>query len=151
MYFSVMSLCLGDLLVTSLCVYSNRIDFLNTAIPKLLYVVLLNLTSYLCFLYIAQGRNEVALDTQLYDLVATTPLGEYLNTEIFTSHPEECLDLYHSYLNDFVNSVYRTTKNDEIKVSDKFTTAPLKFYFVVFSWFGKHLIQKYEKLLMMIS
>ena len=128
MYFLVTGLCLGDLPVTSLCVYSNKIDFLTTAIPKLLHAVLLNLTSYLCFIYIAQGRNEVALDTQLYDLVATTPLGEYLNTEIFTSHPEECLDLYHSYLNDFVNSVYRTTKDDEIKVSDKFTTAPLKLF-----------------------
>ena len=90
--------------------------------------MLLNLTYYLCVLYIAQCRNEIVLDTQLYDFVATTPLGEYFSTEIFTSHPGECLNLYKSYLNDFVNSVYRTSKENEIKVSDKFTTAPLQLF-----------------------
>ena len=70
------------------------------------------------FTYIA--REEVSLDVQLYDLVAATPLGEFINSEIFTSHPEECLDLYQFYINDFINSVYRTTRDDEIKV--KLTT-----------------------------
>ena len=70
----------------------------------------------LSYLHTAQNKNEVSLDAQLYDLVATTPLGEFINSEIFTSHPEECLNLYQSYLNDFINSVYITTRDDEIKV-----------------------------------
>ena len=66
------------------------------------------------FTYIA--REEVSLDNQLYDLVAATPLGEFMNSEIFTSHTEECLELYQFYINDFINTVYRTTRDDEIKV-----------------------------------
>jgi len=124
----VTSLCLGDLLVTSLCVYNNGNDLLIAAIPKLLYAVLLSPAYYLCVRYIAQCRNEIVLDTQLYDFVATTPLGEYFSTEIFTSHPGECLNLYQYYLSDFVNSVYRTAKDNEIKVSDKFITAPLQLF-----------------------
>ena len=66
------------------------------------------------FTYIA--REEVSLGNQLYDLVAATPLGEFINSEIFTSHTKECLDLYQFYINDFINTVYRTTRDDEMKV-----------------------------------
>jgi len=62
-------------------------------------------------LHVAQ--NEVLLETQLYDLVAATPLGEFINSEVFTSHPEECLNLYKLYLNDFIHTVYRTTRDNE--------------------------------------
>ena len=54
--------------------------------------------------------------TQLYDLVSTTALGEFLNDEKFSSHPEECLELYNLYLFDFVKSVYRTTQECEVEV-----------------------------------
>ena len=65
----------------------------------------------------------VSLDAQLYDLVTTTPLGEFINSEIFTSCPEECLSLYQCYLNDFVNSVYQTIRDDVIKVGMTLVTS----------------------------
>ena len=71
------------------------------------------------------AQEEVSLDIQLYDLVAATPLGEFINSEIFTSNPEECLDLYQFYINDFINSVYRTTRDDEIDIKVKVTNCPV--------------------------
>ena len=90
------------------------------------------------------------MGVQLYDLVTTTPLGEFINSEIFTSHPEECLSLYQSYLNDFVSCVYQTTRDDEIKVGMTLATTRLVIYFVL-SWFAKHLIQMLKKLLLMMQ
>jgi len=54
--------------------------------------------------------------TQLCDLVSTTALGEFLNDEKFSCHPEECLELYKLYLFDFVKSVYKTTQECEVEV-----------------------------------
>jgi len=56
------------------------------------------------------------LYTQLYDLVSTTALGEFLNDEKFSCHLEECLELYNLYLFDFVKSVYKTTQECEVEV-----------------------------------
>ena len=54
--------------------------------------------------------------TQLYDLVATTALGRLISDENFRAYPEECVKLYGYYLSDFVEGVYRTNRNTEVKV-----------------------------------
>lgn len=62
-------------------------------------------------------QHEIPLYIQLNDLVASTPLGEFIKSEDFmTNHLEECLNLYKLYLSDFVSSVYRTTRENELKV-----------------------------------
>ena len=61
-------------------------------------------------------QHEVPLDIQLYDLVASTPLGALIKSEDFINHLEERLNLYQFYLSDFVNSVYKTTSESEFKV-----------------------------------
>lgn len=61
-------------------------------------------------------QHEVTLDIQLYDLVASTPLGVFIKSEDFINHLEERLNLYQLYLSDFVNSVYKTTRESEFKV-----------------------------------
>ena len=53
---------------------------------------------------------------QLNDLVAFTPLGKFIKSEEYISHPEECSSLYHLYLSDYINSVYRTVRESEFKV-----------------------------------
>ena len=68
------------------------------------------------YIYIFVEQNKVSLSIQLYDLVASTPLGEFINSEDFITHQEECLNLYQLYLSDYINSVYRTTREREIKV-----------------------------------
>ena len=61
-------------------------------------------------------QNKVSLSIQLNDLVASTPLGEFINSEDFITHQEERLNLYQLYLSDYINSVYRTIREREIKV-----------------------------------
>jgi len=61
-------------------------------------------------------QHEVPLDIQLYNLVASTPMGAFIKSEDFINHLEERLNLYQLYLSDFVNSVYRTTRESEFKV-----------------------------------
>ena len=65
-------------------------------------------------MYIEQ--NEAPLDAQLNDLVASTPLGEFIKSEDFITYQEEPLNLYQLYLSDYVNSVYKTTRESEFKV-----------------------------------
>ena len=61
-------------------------------------------------------RNKVPLDAQLNGLVASSPVGEYIKSEVFISYLKERVSLYQLYLNDFISSVYRTTRNSEFKV-----------------------------------
>lgn len=86
------------------------------------------------------------MDTQLYDLVATTPLGEFIDSETFTSHPGECLKLYQLYLRDFISCVYSTTRDDEIEVEMTLLSLACAIFISVFSWFTKQLIQMCRKL-----
>ena len=65
---------------------------------------------------ISAEQNEVSLDAQLNGLVASTPVGEYIKSEVFISDLKERVSLYQLYLNDFISSVYRTTRNSEFKV-----------------------------------
>ena len=65
---------------------------------------------------ISVEQNKVPLDVQLNSLVASTPLGEYIKSEVFISDLKERVYLYQLYLSDFISSVYRTTKNNEFKV-----------------------------------
>ena len=75
-----------------------------------------NSINHSMFLMLSIEQNEVSLDVQLYSLVAFTPLGEYIKSEVFISDPEERVYLYELYRSDFVSSVYRTTSNDEFEV-----------------------------------
>ena len=68
------------------------------------------------FLLLSIEQNEVPLDAQLNGLVASTPLGEYIKSEVFISDLKERVSLYQLYLSDFISSVYRTTRNSEFKV-----------------------------------
>ena len=65
---------------------------------------------------ISVEQNEVPLDAQLNGLVASTPVGEYIKSEVFVNDLKERVSLYQLYLNDFISSVYRTTRNSEFKV-----------------------------------
>ena len=67
-------------------------------------------------MYLNVEQNKVSLNTQLNDLVASTPLGEFIKNGDYISHLKECSDLYQLYLSDFINFVYRTTKEKEFKV-----------------------------------
>ena len=69
-----------------------------------------------CFNNISVEQNEVPLDAQLNGLVASTPVGEYIKSEVFVNDLKERVSLYQLYLNDFISSVYRTTRNSEFKV-----------------------------------
>ena len=70
---------------------------------------------YYCLIfYTAQTKNS--FDAQLYDIVAFTSLGEFLSSELFKNYQEEAQSLYQYYLDDYVNSVYQTTRESEIKV-----------------------------------
>ena len=65
---------------------------------------------------ISVEQNEVPLDAQLNGLVASTPVGEYIKSEVFVNDLKERVSLYQLYLNDFISSVYRTTRKSEFKV-----------------------------------
>ena len=82
------------------------------------------------FLMLSVEQNEISLDVQLYSLVAFTPLGEYIKSEVFISDLKERVYLYELYLSDFLSSVYRTTRNDEVKVV---TCTVINHYSYIFS------------------
>jgi len=62
------------------------------------------------------AQRQVPLYTQLCDLVSTTALGEFIANEKFSAHSEKCMELYNSYLNDFVKSVYWIGSTQECEV-----------------------------------
>ena len=92
-------------------------------------------------------QNEAPLNMQLNDLVASTPLGEFINSEDFITYHEERLNLYQLYLSDYVTSVYRTTRESEFKVVTCILLQSIIVYFLYCSWSTWQLIRWYGNLL----